>query len=415
MIRRLRIRFICITMVIVTVMMTVLLISQIKFTSDSLIQSNTKALEDAVREYSTEPALTQLKPDSDRLSPDLPNFRKPEREHPCFLLWRSGSGTLAAIGSGYYDLSDQAVLLDLYQRVTDKQSRSGMILEYELQFLQAGSPEQPIYAFTDISGEIETVEEMVRNSALTWCLGFGGFLILSILLANWAIRPVEQAWEQQRQFVADASHELKTPLTVILTNAELLRERVEDGEQQQFADSVVTMSRQMRALVESMLQLARADSGQTAEERERLDWSALLEQTLLPFEPLYFEAGMNLETSIQPGITLTGNTVQLRRVAEILLDNALKYAAPGGTVRVVLEGRGHQCCLRVASPGQPLTQQQCRDIFKRFYRVDPARRRTGSYGLGLAIAQRVVSDHRGRIWAEGKDGVNTFYVNLPTN
>ena len=414
MIKRLRIKFICITMVIVTVMMSVLLVGQINSTRESLIQRNTKALEDAILEFEKEPPPPADKPENggsveEKPKPDSSDFKKPEREHPSFVLAMQPDGTLAAEGAGYYNLDDEAVLLDIYQQVSERTRPSGVLWEYELQYLQVGQ----IYAFTDISGELETMGEMNRSSVTIWLLGFLGFLILSIFLANWAIRPVERAWEQQRQFVADASHELKTPLTVILTNAEMLGEMVQSDEQRQFSDSIVTMTHQMRGLVENMLQLARADSGLTSGERTRVDCSALLEQTILPFEPMYFEAGLTLEIDIQSGIMLTCNTVQLRRVAEILLDNALKYATPGGTVRVKLESKGHHCCLSVASPGETLTQRQCRDIFKRFYRVDPARHRNGSYGLGLAIAERVVADHRGKIWAEGKDGINTFYVNLP--
>ena len=408
-------------MVIVTVMMTLLLVGQLNATQNSLMQRNMKALEDAPGKYQV--GLPEEKPDNgpsdkpnrDKPKGEKPDFMKPEGEHPCFVLYLDGSGQLVANGSGYYDLSDQEVMMEIYQRVEDREKVSGVLWNYKLHYLRTGSPERPVYAFTDISDELETMDEMTRNSLVIWALGFAGFLALSIFLANWAIRPVEQAWEQQRQFVADASHELKTPLTVILTNAELLREQAENQQQRQFSDSIVTMSAQMRGLVESMLQLARADMGQTAAEREPLDLSALLEQAALPFEPLFFEAGLTLETEIRPGIRGSGNADQLRRVAEILLDNALKYSTPGGTVRMQLDSRGCQCCLRVSSPGETLTAQQCRDIFKRFYRVDPARSRTGSYGLGLAIAQQMVSAHRGKIWAEGKDGVNTFYVNLPMN
>lgn len=419
MIRRLRLKFIVITMIIVTVMMTMLLISQFNFTTGSLTQINMKALEDASREFLEGPPLPEPvipeheMPDPGRRNFEKPDFRKPGAEHPCFVLFMDSQGNLDARGGAYYDLSNQAALLDIYQQAAEREKSTGILWDYELRFLRAEGPAQSYYVFTDVSSEVETMKQMARNSILIWILGFFCFLGLSIFLANWAVRPVEQAWEQQRRFVADASHELKTPLTVILTNAELLREVSGDGKQQQFSDSIITMARQMRALVESMLQLARADSGETAGERERVDCSALLEQTLLPFEPMYYEAGLNLEITIQPGIILTCNTAQLRQVAEILLDNALKYASPGGTVRVNLESRGSQCCLSVASPGQTLSHTQCRDIFKRFYRADPARRRTGSYGLGLAIAERMVSDHRGRIWAEGRDGINTFYVNLP--
>lgn len=413
MIKGLRTKFICITMVILTVMMTVLMISQLNTTRNSLMQINMKALEDAARAY-REDKPEGGRPGFDRLIPvrprtGLPDSIRPEGEHPCFILQLDSAGVLSARGSSYYDLSDRDVLLEIYRRTEDREKISGVLWDYRLQYLKTDA----VYAFTDISAEVETMQEMVRNSIIIWNLGVAVFLILSIFLANWAIRPVERAWEQQRQFVADASHELKTPLTVILTNAELLREQAENPRQRQFSDSIVTMSTQMRGLVESMLQLARADGDQTGAQYQRLDFSALLEQTVLPFDPLFFEGGLTLDSQIRPGIRLTGNADQLRRVAEILLDNALKYASAGGTVRLKLESRGSQCMLSVSSPGEPLTARQCRDIFKRFYRVDPARGRNGSYGLGLAIAQQVVSAHRGKIWAESRDGLNTFYVNLP--
>ena len=423
MIKRLRIKFICITMAIVTVMMTLLLYIQLDATQNSLMQRNMKALEDAAWMYRTDLPEEKSddgppapgKPKQDKPKGEKPDFMKPEGEHPCFVLYLDASGQVTANGSGYYDLTDQQMLAEIYQRADSRENSTGVLWNYSLRYLRSGGVGDRMYAFTDITSEAETMEQMFRNSIIIWLLGFGAFLILSIFLANWAIRPVEQAWEQQRRFVADASHELKTPLTVILTNAELLREQAENEQQRKFSDSILTMSAQMRGLVESMLQLARADSGQSAAERERLDLSALLEQTVLPFEPMFYEAGLTLEIGIRPGICLSGNAGQLRRVAEILLDNALKYSAPGGTVRMELESRGHQCCLRVASPGAALTAQQCRDIFKRFYRVDTARSRNGSYGLGLSIAGQLVAAHRGRIWADSKVGVNTFYVNLPIN
>ena len=140
-----------------------------------------------------------------------------------------------------------------------------------------------------------------------------------------------------------------------------------------------------------------------------------LETAVLPFEPLYFEQGLMLQTQIEPRLAVTGNEAQLRQVAEILLDNARKYSTPGGVVRLTRRSQGRQAVLALESPGQPLTPDQCRDIFRRFYRVDEARSRDGSYGLGLSIAQRVVEEHGGKIWAESAGGVNTFFVQLPEN
>ena len=220
---------------------------------------------------------------------------------------------------------------------------------------------------------------------------------------------------RRQEFVANVSHELKTPLTVILTNAELLQAPGYDAPaRSRFAGSILTMSQQMRGLVESLLELARVDAGRAQDAQTELDLSALVNDALLPFEPVLFEAGHTLTARVEDGIRVRGNAAQLRQVVEILLDNARKYAQPGGWVLLTLVRQGgRHCVLSVADPGAPLTPQECRDIFKRFYRVDHVRAMNHSYGLGLAIAARIAEAHRGRIWAESSGGINTFYFTIP--
>ena len=398
MIRRLRLKFVCITMAIVTVMMTLMLGFQYRNTKAGLEQSSIKALQAAAQG-----PMGALRPGFVR-----------EGDQPCFILSLNAWGSLMVDGDKYYDLTDTELNVAIYNAAFNDGRESGVLESYGLRYYRAESPLELRYVFTDIQLEQQTLRQLLRSSVAIGAAGFTGFLVLSILLANWAVRPVERAWEQQRRFVADASHELKTPLTVILTNAEMLREPGhEEAQRQQFSESILTLSHQMRSLVESLLQLARADCGQTRLERSPIDWSRSLERSVLPFEPMYFEEGLMLESDIEPGISVLGNEAQLRQVAEILLDNARKYSSPGGVVHLTLRPQGRQAVLAVASPGVTLTAQQCKDIFRRFYRVDEARSRDGSYGLGLSIAERIVADHRGKIWAEGKDGVNTFCVSLP--
>ena len=398
MIRRRRVQFVCITMTIVTVMMTLMLCVQYRSTQLGLEQASLKALKVASQE-----PLGALRP----------GFGSGE-DQPCFILSLNAWGSLLVDGDKYYDLSDNAMNVRIYNAAFADGKESGVLEQFGLRYYRAETPLELRYVFTDIQLEQQTLRQLLRSSVAIGVTGFAGFLVLSILLAGWAVRPVERAWEEQRRFVADASHELKTPLTVILTNAEMLQEPDYDADQrQQFSASILTMSHQMRALVENLLQLARADCGQTKQAYSRLDWSDLLETAVLPFEPLYFEQGLMLQTQIDPRLAVTGNEAQLRQVAEILLDNARKYSAPGSTVRLILRSQGRQAVLALESPGQPLTPDQCRDIFRRFYRVDEARSRDGSYGLGLSIAEGIISDHRGKIWAEGRDGGNTFFVTLP--
>ena len=170
----------------------------------------------------------------------------------------------------------------------------------------------------------------------------------------------------------------------------------------------------MRALVEGLLELARADGGGAEAPMQRVDWSALAEEALLPFEPLPFERGLTLTPCIQPGITVRGREGPLRQVLEILLDNAQKYAVPPSAVYLHLARSGRsRCRLMVENRAAPLPPEELENIFKRFYRVDKARSRDGSFGLGLPIARQIVSAHRGRIWAESHGERIRFYVELP--
>ena len=144
-----------------------------------------------------------------------------------------------------------------------------------------------------------------------------------------------------------------------------------------------------------------------------MDYSKLVADALLPFEPVLYEKGLMLQSSLAQGITLTGSEQYLHQLVDILLDNAGKYSAPGiVTVALQRQGRG-QCLLTVANPGEPIPTEDLKRIFERFYRTDKARSRTGSFGLGLAIAQSVVQEHGGRIWAESNATGNRFCVMLP--
>ncbi len=248
-------------------------------------------------------------------------------------------------------------------------------------------------------------------------IGAGGlalFLFVSILLARWAVKPVEHAWEQQRQFVADASHELKTPLTVILTDTELLQSgSCTEEDNSRFLGSIRTMSEQMRGLVEELLSLTRADNTDARRAQQPMDWSKCVADAILPFEPVFYENGLALESEIEDGVSVKGSEVQLRQVTEILLDNAKKYCAPNTATRVVLKRQGRHALLTVENLGEEIAKDELEKIFLRFYRLDKARSMNHSYGLGLAIARQIVESHKGKIWAESGGGINRFCVQLP--
>ena len=400
MIRRLRLKFVLMNMAFVTALLGAVFAVVLHTTRNELAQASLRAMEQAA-----------LEP----VEPGRPDRHPGEREGvPCFVLRTGLRGELVVSGDGYYDLTDEDWLRTLLAAALDRGAREGVLEDYGLRFCRSGPPDRPVVAFTDLSGETRTMRALARTCLLAGAAAFLGFLAVSVLLSRWAVGPVERAWEQQRQFVADASHELKTPLTVILTNAELLREGpAGEEERRRFTDNILTMARQMRALVESLLELARADAHPAEGAMEPVDMSRLMQEALLPFEPVFFEAGLTLTGEIQEGLRVRGAEGQLRQIADILLDNARKYTPSGGAVTLALTRSGRSCLLSVAGPGTPLTRQERQDVFKRFYRADPARRREGSWGLGLSIAQEIAARHGGKIWADSSAEGNRFTVRLP--
>ena len=342
--------------------------------------------------------------------PGVPGDRNPQLKVPYLVLQQNNLGFWSAQGSDYYDLNDLDFLTVLLNEVTGQDAADGVLEQYDMRYLRIDAPSTR-YVFIDISAERQTLSHLVKTCA---CIGAASLLVffgISLLLANWAIKPVETAWEQQRQFIADASHELKTPLAVILTNAEQLQEEpCSSPEQQQFRQNILTMSLHMRHLVESLLELARLDN--VVPQMAPLQLSQLTEDALLPFEPVFFENGMLLESEIMPGLWVKGSPSHLQQLIEIFLDNARKYAVPG-PVSVKLDKAGNHALLQIENQGPPMTEQEIKQIFHRFYRADTVRKRDGSYGLGLSIAQKIVQQHDGKIWASATESGNRFSVLLP--
>ncbi len=400
MIRRLRIKFVLINMSIVSIMLVVILGLVFYFTGADLERESARMLENIAAQP---------------VGLGVPGELGEEVQLPFFKLQLGLGGQVVATGGGYYDLSDRALLDRLIARTAASPQALGVLEEYNLRYYRLDTPANRCVVFSDISSERATLAGLFRTCVVIGCLSFLGFLWGSILLSRWAVRPVERAWRGQRRFVADASHELKTPLAVIMTNAQLLQDGGADGVRRgKCLSGILTMSRQMKTLIEELLELAREDQGEAKEAFQPVELSALVEDTLLPFEPIFFEAGLTLHSRVEEGVAVSGDAPQLGRVVEALLDNARKYAAPGGRVWVTLERRARgRCLLTVADQGEPIPPEALERLFERFYRADPARSRTGSFGLGLSIARSIVTRHGGKVWAESRAGVNSFFVELP--
>lgn len=400
-------------MTIITVILVTILCAIVHLTTQNLERSSIQTL----HELASDP-IGEMRPG-----------RQPE-VHPPYLLLRLGTdGAVVGTEDSHFPISDPDILEELIQTALDTpanapdiikkdapkaiRERSGTIPDRHVRFLCVDTPQGKCLVFIDISGEQNMRYSLIRNCVLIGIAGFFVFLLISILFARWAVRPVEQAWEEQKQFVADASHELKTPLTVILTNAELLQSPAYDVDTKaQFSEHILTMTQQMRTLVEGLLDLSRADSGSLQLAMEQVDLRTLVEHSICVFEPLYFENGRALQSDLAENAFTIGSPAHLKQVINILLDNALKYSNEGSDVIVKLEKQHRHCLLSVTSQGKTLSPADLKRIFQRFYRADKSRAHTGSYGLGLSIADSIVKKHHGKIRAESVDGRNTFFVYL---
>ena len=334
-----------------------------------------------------------------------------EARVPCFVAEVLPSGTVRVSGSNYYDLQDEDTLLPLVTAALSADADSGVLRTQHMRYFRLEGALTVRIAFMDSTFEQATLRALVRVCLL---IGAAALLVLfglSWLLSGFVTRPVARTWQNQQQFLSDASHELKTPLTVILSSADLLKTSAQP-EQRQYVDNISVESRRMKALVEDMLTLSRAESGRAAP-FEPLDLSDLVTDAALRFEPVAFEAGHPLQYDIQNGASLSGDRQQLDQLLDILLDNAVKYAAEDAPIRLTLDISGKNAVLAVENPGDPIPPDKLPHLFDRFYRLDDARTGAGGFGLGLAIAQQIVRRHKGAITAASDARATRFTVTLP--
>ena len=259
---------------------------------------------------------------------------------------------------------------------------------------------------------------VVNENALTlfrYTLIFGGFALvlfffLSVFLARKIVNPLEENYQKQKQFISDAGHELKTPVSVVSANAELLSREIGDN---QWLQNIQYENERMGMLVAQLLDLARTEN--VAPQMEQVDFSRLVAGEALPFESVAFEKGLVLNSNIANGIGVVGNTTQLKQIVSILLDNAVRHSKGGGEVRLSLTKEHGIAKLSVINKGDEIPEEQRTKIFERFYRVDTARNGEDKhYGLGLAIAKAIATSHKGYIEVGCFDGFVEFKVQIPT-
>ena len=233
-------------------------------------------------------------------------------------------------------------------------------------------------------------------------------LMLTVLISRRAVRPVAESYEKQKQFITDANHELKTPLTLILSNLDIVESEVGKNE---WLEDIRSEGERMKLLIDQMVTLSRMDESDAPEAVSDFDLSGAVLDTVSEFAPLAAERGKALSADIAPDLPYRGDEALVRRLTAILLDNAVKYCDPGGVIRVQLYHRHHPVLI-VENTCADVDNLELDRLFDRFYRADKARTFSGSFGVGLSIAQSIVKNHHRGIHAYRKGQMIGFRVDL---
>ena len=321
---------------------------------------------------------------------------------------------LVAVNDKLAHLTEES-LADANARLVDASYGFERIKDSSVYYLKRRTAAGDMIAFTDVASIDSYVESMSRALSVIALVVLLGLGTAAWFASSWIVQPAEEAWDRQRRFIADASHELKTPISVITANSAIVLEDPDTAEEaRKWTKSTLNEAYNMKSLVEDMLYLA-ANDAQKEVVFDDVDLSKEVSRAVMQFEARAFEKGNTIEDSeIVKNIHIDGDIAGVRRMIAILLDNACKYSHPNTIIQVSLSASRKECVLQVSDEGDPIPKEMEEEVFDRFVRTDESRHRVGGYGLGLAMAKDIVELHDGEISTRtDKDGRTVFEVVLP--
>lgn len=317
--------------------------------------------------------------------------------------------TIMVLSNSLKETTDKDIL-SMTQKLQKNGKRFGSIDDYIylVRILKSGNT---VYIFVNNKEALQNSKQFFIVSIFIFLLSVIVFTIISYYLSRWMIKPSEKAIKNQKIFVANISHDLKTPITIIRANADLIENEVKNKKSIKY---IKQETEKLNHLVNEMLTLTRIDNTISKENFKSFNFGDSLFDVVLPFESIAYEKGIRFNINIDEVTDYFGDESNIQKLAEILIDNAMSYTAKGGIVDVDAYENSKAVTLSVTNTGEPISDEKKVEIFDRFYRESKSRERTGNhYGLGLSIANTIVKKHNGKITVESKNGKNTFTVTLP--
>ncbi len=345
-----------------------------------------------------------------------PGQQPPETENTVASLSNYYVATLTSEGEVEDWKSDRSDLYsdEMVKEIAEKAAASGRTFGVVgTQFFRiVEEPEETLLIVLDQRLEIMGARNVLRTTVVI-ALAAGLLLCLAAyFLIRMLVRPVQEAFDRQKQFAWDASHELKTPLAVIGANADVLQGEIGENEYLTYIRSEV---RRSADLIQNLLTLARMDQNKLVADLKDMDLGEAVLEVALPFESTAFENGKSLELQVPEGIHVNGDRAMLQQLTVILLSNALKYSDDGGRITLAVSESRKGKEIRVSNTGEGIAPKDLERIFDRFYRVDSSHNReVEGFGLGLSIAKNIADAHKGKILVSSEPGEETvFRVVLP--
>ena len=315
---------------------------------------------------------------------------------------QSDTGQIAAV--------DDQSAGEMAQAVWSSGNASGFQGDYR--YIRAAEAEGTRFIFVDCGRSLSNFRTTLIASVLVALAGLLAVFLLLLILSKRIVRPVAESYEKQRRFITDAGHELKTPLTIIGADLDLVEPELEGNE---WLQDIRCQVRRLAGLTQDLIYLSRMEEETPPIQPIEFPLSDLTEEMAQSFQGLAKAQGKGLVLSIQPMLSYTGDENAIRQLLSILLDNALKYTPDDGEVEIALKKEGRMIRLSVSNTiDRPMEREMLDRLFDRFYRGDQSRSsQTGGYGLGLSIAKGIVLAHRGKIRAESSGASLSVIVSLP--
>lgn len=326
------------------------------------------------------------------------------------VFYMPGSGQIAVLSDD--PLFDAETIAEAIPAIVRLEESFGTLREYGMIYYRSGGGGIYKIAIASTSYLRQSMTDLTLILAGIFFASMVLFYFISRRISLLAIRPLEEAMVREKQFVADASHDLKTPLTVILANSSILQSNPQStvGQQMKWIDSTVSAAHNMRSMVNSLLTLSGVEASESTIELERVNLSDAAEQAILQMEGVAYDSGIELESEIESGIYIRGSRDYALQIVSSLIENALKYEPRHGSVSVRLRSERGQAVLTVANPNSVIAPEDLPHIFDRFYRADKTRDARGGHGLGLAIAKRMTEAMGAKISAASSDKAGTCFT-----